>query len=481
MKLRLVVVISLFVMIAISTMAGCSLGQSVSAQGQATIARGDLTVKVNGNGKAAYANDAKLAFGSAGKIDLLAVRKLDSVKKGAVLAKLNTDNLELSLTQAKTAEAQAQVALSQSQLGLTQAQIGETQARSAQSQAEYALTAAQFNLDRSQTVSDIKDAITGVQIQISTLKANLTQAQAMGDSAAISSLNQNLNAANMELAKQNKKLADLLAKDEYARSEDAATYVIIAGDKYNRLSVEDIRMKQKQVEVAQLALTQAQQSIEQSRQNTELALQSVEQTKRALVQAQQNTAYIQKQITEATLIAPFDGIVSGLDVKQGDFMATPGLSSGTPIYLVDPQSLEVSTEIDEIDVAGVKLNQKAVIGLDALPNARFEGVVTAISVTPIVKQANTGVVVYEVKVSFAGSPPPEAKAGMTANVDIVTGEKKDVLLVPNKSIKRNAQGQTVVNVVVNQKTEERPVKLGLTDGNQTEVISGLQPGDVIIK
>jgi hypothetical protein len=53
--------------------------------------------------------------------------------------------------------------------------------------------------------------------------------------------------------------------------------------------------------------------------------------------------------------------------------------------------------------------------------------------------------------------------------------------VPNKSIKRNAQGQTVVGVVINQKTEERPVKLGLTDGNQTEAISGLQPGDIVLK
>jgi multidrug efflux pump subunit AcrA (membrane-fusion protein) len=127
------------------------------------------------------------------------------------------------------------------------------------------------------------------------------------------------------------------------------------------------------------------------------------------------------------------------------------------------------------------VNQKAAISLDALPNVRYDGIVTAISVTPIVKQINTGVVAYEVKISFVGNPPAEAKAGMTANVDIVTGEKKDVLLVPNKSIKRNAQGQTVVNVVVNQKTEERPVKLGLTDGSQTEVISGLQAGDTIVK
>ena len=461
--------------------AACGQGSGNAAQSQITVARGDLTVKVNGSGKTAYANDAKLAFGSAGKVDLLAVKKLDSVKKGTVLARLNTDNLELSLSQAKTGEAQAQVAQSQSQVALTQAQIGETQAQSALSQAEYSLTAAQFNLDRSQTVSDIKDAINDLQIQISTIKANQTQAQALGDTAAASALNQNLNATNLELAKQNKKLADLLAKDEYALSADSPTYVIIAGDKYNRLSVEDVRMKQKQVEAAQLAVTQAKQGIDQAKQNTELAGKSVEQTKRALAQAQQNTAYIQKQITEATIIAPFDGIVSGLDVKQGDFLATPGLSTGTPIYLIDPSSLEISAEIDEIDVAGVKPNQKVAISLDALPEAKFEGIVTAISVTPIVKQVNTGVVAYEAKISFVGNPPAEAKAGMTANVDIVTGAKKDVLLVPNKSIKRNAQGQTVVNVVINQKTEERQVRLGLTDGSQTEVISGLQAGDKVVK
>jgi multidrug efflux pump subunit AcrA (membrane-fusion protein) len=51
----------------------------------------------------------------------------------------------------------------------------------------------------------------------------------------------------------------------------------------------------------------------------------------------------------------------------------------------------------------------------------------------------------------------------------------------NKAIKKNAQGQAVVNVIVNQKIEERPVVLGLTDGTQTEVISGLQAGEIILK
>ena len=480
MKVWKVVAISLLVLMVVGS-AACSAGQNSALQTQVTITKGDLTVKVNGTGKAAYANDAKLAFGTAGKIEKLSIKKWDTVNKDTILAKLNTDSLELSLSQARTAEAQAQVALSQSQVALLQAQIGETQAQSAQSQAEYSLAAAQFNLDRSQAVSDIKDAITNAQWAIKVNQVNLSQAQAVGDSSAAAALNQNLLVGNIELAKQQKKLADLLAKDEYVTADDIAIYVLIGGDKYNRLSVEDVRMKQKQVEVAQNAVVQAKQNIEQTKQNTDLAKQSVEQAKRYLAQSQQNTGYIQKQITEATIVAPFSGIVAGLDVKEGDFMATPGLSTGTPIYMVDPNSLEISTEIDEIDVANVKLNQKAIINLDALPNTKFDGSVTAISVTPIVKTQNSGVVVYEVKVRFAGNPPAEAKAGMSANVDIITIEKKDILLIPNKSIKHNAQGQTVVNIVVNQKTEERQVKLGSTDGNQTEVISGLQPGDIIVK
>ena len=298
----------------------------------------------------------------------------------------------------------------------------------------------------------------------------------------MASLNQHLVSLNIDLLKQQKKLADLLSKDEYATADDAATYVLIMGEKYNRLTVDDIKMKQKQVEVAQKAVELAKQNIEQTRQNTDLAKKSIEQSKTALDQAQQNAGFIQKQITEATMTAPFDGTVAGLDVKQGDFIATPGLTTpNPPIYMVDPNSLEISTEIDEIDVANVKLNQKALITLDALPNAKFEGTVTGIGLTPIVKTLSSGVVVYEVKVRFNGKPPVEAKAGMSTNVDIVTGEKKDALLVPNKSLKRNGQGQTIVNIVVNQKVVERTVVTGLTDGNQTEVLSGLQPGDTIVR
>jgi HlyD family secretion protein len=241
----------------------------------------------------------------------------------------------------------------------------------------------------------------------------------------------------------------------------------IDGQRYEKLILEDIRIKQLQVEAAQ--------------EDIEQAAQTVEQAQRSLEQAKKAVAVAQKQLDDASIIAPFDGSVAALDVKEGDIVAAPGSSSGVPVYIVDSNSLEINAEIDEIDVANIEPGQRAIITLDSFPNDEFEGKVTAISLIPISKPQNSGVVVYEVKIGFTGGIPPKVKSGMSAVVDIVTSEKKDVVLVPNKSIRRNSQGQTVVNVVVDQKIEERAVVLGQTDGTQTEVISGLNAGETIIK
>jgi HlyD family secretion protein len=446
--------ISLFILILLATSA-CSpvSGQNPSSQ-QVSIARGDIIVKVNGSGKTLYANDAKLNFGTAGRIEKLAVKKGDRVTRGTEIAKLDTANLELSLSQAQTAEAQAKVTLAQSVL--------------AQTQAETALTSAQMDLDKIKEVSDYKNRILDLEWTIKIAKVNLRQAAATNDANNANYLNRYIAETNSQLAKEQKKLADLLAKDAY---QGTATYIDtsaiydVNGKQIDRLTVEDIRLKEQRIESAQ--------------QNIDQAKLTVSQSQRALEQAQKTIGYTQKQIKESTIVAPFDGVIATMDAKEGDYVAAPGTYLGTLIYMVDTNSLEVSTEIDEIDIANVSLNQKTLVRLDALPVTQFEGNVTAISVTPKEKPQNAGVVVYEVKIGFAGTPPTQAKSGMSATVDVVTNVKKDVLLVPNKSIKKNNQGQTTVNVIVNQKPEERKVVLGLSDGTQTEVINGLNEGDLV--
>ena len=466
MKYFRIAVISLFFLILTASTA-CSFSSSqAQAEQQVTVTRGDLAIKVNGSGKAGYAKDARLSFGTAGKIEKVNVKKGDMVDKGSVLAILNTDALELTLSQAQTDEAKAQLISIQSRTALVQAEIGEAEA-------SHALTAAQFNLDKIEDVGKIKDKIMDLEWQLKIAETNRSQAQAAGNTSTVKALNDIIRDTNSELDRQNQKLQDLLSQDEYA---GVAPYevksLIIGGERYDRLLVEDIRMKQQQVLLSEKA-------VEQARQNIELAKQSVVQAERSVEQAQKHIKYTQLQLQEASILAPFNGLVADVGVKEGDYVTTSGANSDVPVYLVDPGSLEIAAEVDEIDMAVIKLNQKSAINLDAFPDKEFEGIVTAISVIPVVKTQNSGVVVYEVKVGFTGNPPAEVKSGMSAVVDIISQEKKNIVLLPNKSIKRNNQGQTIVNVLINQKFEERPVVLGITDGSQTEVISGLNEGEMV--
>ncbi|MCX5713918.1 MAG: efflux RND transporter periplasmic adaptor subunit, partial [Candidatus Omnitrophica bacterium] len=191
----------------------------------------------------------------------------------------------------------------------------------------------------------------------------------------------------------------MLAKRDYA---GIATYEI-AGQKYDRLILEDIINKQSQIAAAQL-------SVEQAKQNIELY-------KRTLDQAQMSIKVARKQLDNATMVAPIDGIVISLDVKEGDTVLSPTMSSRAIMYIIDPKSIEINAQIDEIDIASIKLGQRVVINMDSLPDSKFEGKVTAIDLVPVANPANSGVVVYEVKIGFA-EIPAAVKVGMSATVDI---------------------------------------------------------------
>jgi HlyD family secretion protein len=501
MKTLKIMALSLF-LIMLAGVSACSFGQKAGSQPHTTVTKGDITVKVNGTGKTSYANDAALAFGAAGKIEQINVKKGDTVNRGAVLARLETANLELALSQARVDEAtaraaklQSQMAVAQAQMAVTQAQQDVAQAASVQTQAEAALTLAQFNLDRIQAVGDIKDQIMKIQMLINAAEESRHQANLAGDSQTYTYFFQRLAELNQEYTKKNTDLQKLLAKDEYS---GVAPYEVMAydpvdrtfnlgGQTYNRLIVEDIQMKQQQVVIAQQSIElakqnilKAQQNVAQANQNVEKTRQSVEQADLTLEQAAKAIAVAQKQLDSAVISAPFDGVVANLDVKTGDYYMASGVSGATPLYMVEPASLEIKAEVDEIDIAAVQVGQPAVIEMDAVSGLPIEGRVSSISLLPVTRAVNSGVVVYEVKVQFAGTPPAWVKSGMSANVEIVTIRKNSVLTVPNKALQQNPRGQKTVRVLVDNQSQEKALSLGLNDGTQSEVISGVNEGEVIL-
>jgi len=222
----------------------------------------------------------------------------------------------------------------------------------------------------------------------------------------------------------------------------------------------------------------AKQSVEQAKQYVEQVKLSLEQAKQTLEQTKKSVEHAQKQLDEATIIAPFDGLIACVAVTEVDVIPSPSFSPQTIIYLIDPTSMELKVDVDEIDIPDVKLKQKAIISLDALPDVQFEGKITFISSIP---SPEAGVVLYEIKISFDVPPDFELKIGMSAAVDIIINERSNVLLVPDRAVKKDSQGNTVVKVMVDDEIEERPVVTGISDGFQTEIVDGLDEGELVMR
>ncbi len=451
----------LIILVMSVTACSSAANQAVRPVQQITAIRGDLITNISGNGKISIVTDAKLSFGSGGKLATLNVKEGDRVTNGQVLAKLDTSALELAQAQGKVAQDQAQVGLAQAKVAMDQALLAQTVAKSS-------LAGAQFNLDKTQAISDIKDAITNDQL---TIKAAQVQIQA-GDTASVGYLNQFIMQTSGDLLKQQKKLSDLLNTAQYA---DVKAYytAITLNQQYDLLTVEDIRMKQ-------LAVEAAQKVVDQSASGITLVQKTIDQANDGIALAQKNLDYIQKQINDSTITAPFDGTVATLYYKQGDIIPSPVAAPQIIIYLIDTGHLEVAVNVDELDSPSVQVGQNASIRIDALPGTTLPGTVTSISAGPNAQAAALGTTVYVAKVAFNVPQGLAVKTGMNANVDIISQVRKNVLLLPGAAIKQDGQGKTYVQIMNNQTITNQPVVTGARAGTNIEIVSGLKEGDKVV-
>jgi len=203
---------------------------------------------------------------------------------------------------------------------------------------------------------------------------------------------------------------------------------------------------------------------------TDIAQQqaAVQQAQAALQQAEDNLA-------KATLTAPIDGVVTAVNIKPGDLVGTASASGA--ISILNNTGLYLQATIGETDFPNVKVGQQTVITVDALPNQRFVGHVSAISLSPTVTQ---GVVTYTVLIALDTTQDLSSLApGMTATAAIVTTQHPNVLVVPSRAVQRQG-GQQVVQVWVDGHVQTRPVTTGLTANNLTEITSGLHEGDLVV-
>ncbi|MBA7503701.1 Multidrug resistance protein MdtA [subsurface metagenome] len=208
--------------------------------------------------------------------------------------------------------------------------------------------------------------------------------------------------------------------------------------------------------------------------SVKLAELETDEARAALDMAKLELAVVELELAKATIIAPFDGIIADVYIDEGQQLSAMTYSSPA-IYLVDPSNVEMSGEIDEIDISKVKLGQEAIITLIALPDKKVKGKVTFISPTGKVWEDEVS---YKITITL-GNPDEELKDGMSASAEIITNRRDNVLLIPNRAIQGSLENPWV-EVVTDDETEKRQVTLGLSNGIYSEVLSGLKEGEKVV-
>ena len=193
--------------------------------------------------------------------------------------------------------------------------------------------------------------------------------------------------------------------------------------------------------------------------------------KAAVDQAQAQLDLAKYNLASASIVAPFDGAVSAVNANVGD---TVTATTGPVASIVDPNDLRLDVSVDETEVSRIQPGQDVQVNLDALPGQAVIGKVLAIAPNAAFQ---TGVATYTVTISVPSTKT--IKPGMTADTSIVYAKHDSALIVPSRAI-RNQGSQRVVGVLVGDKVESRPVTVGISDGNNTEILSGLKAGDAVV-
>jgi HlyD family secretion protein len=208
----------------------------------------------------------------------------------------------------------------------------------------------------------------------------------------------------------------------------------------------------------------------------------LKQARAQVMQSQASLKQLEEQLSYTTIVAPMDGVILSRDVEIGDAVSSILVLGSTATLIMtegDINEVYVQGKVDEADIAHVYMAQPARIKVESFRDRAFNGKVTKIAPLGVEKD---NVTTFEVRVSI-NNPGGELKANMTANAEILLDEHKGVLTVPENAVIYDNQKNASVEIPDKKQKEGKrkvPVKVGLSNGSVTEILSGLKEGDQVV-
>jgi len=395
---------------------------------------GDVTLAVSAIGLLSAERSNALSFLAAGRVLEVRVQRDDYVLEGDILARLDDKAARLSYEQAL--------------LGVERAEL-ELQDLLEPDDTQIRLAEAALNSARGAYLSAVT-AVTADQISAAQLayEQSVTTLNAWQD-----------------------RLDNGLPPDEYEMTR-AQVGELFVNSQIARLQLEQLQTSTNpQAGAAAARVRQAEQELERAKAGPTQAQRDAAQ--QAIRRAENQLERARVAYERTVLRAPFAGVVSQINIEVGA-LAAPGLPA---IEITDVEPLELTVQVDEVDVGQIQEGMAVRVELDALPDVLLPAKLTRIAQTG---NSSGGIVTYDVEIALEGQDE-RARVGMTAEATIVIEEKQDVLVVPNLYIRLDRRsGRAFVNVLrPDDRIEEVEVTLGLRGQEDSEILSGLEEGDLI--
>jgi HlyD family secretion protein len=200
--------------------------------------------------------------------------------------------------------------------------------------------------------------------------------------------------------------------------------------------------------------------------------------RRAAADQSRNALQRAERDLDLTVIrAPVDGVLVARPVEVGTAVADIQNGGTVVAELADDRRIHMKAEVDENEVARLRVDQHAVVRIDAFPDETFDGRVRRISSSG---ESDGSIASFEVEIELA--PDERVRVGMSADARIAVARHADVLLVPNRAILHDPQGPAVRRVREDRPDEFELVRVSevYTDGFQTVVGSGVREGDRLV-
>ena len=503
--------------------------QSAKAAGQinyrtAVVANGDVTDAVEASGVVQPLTTVDVKSRAGGRLIKLNVDVGSVVKTGTLVGRIdpsdtlsayNQSEADLTTARARLSQTQQQARMSGAQDTLTvtgaqqailsaqakltqaqsQAQVQPALTSSAISQAKASLAAAEqqyqqlraatnpqaraaARADNAQAKATVAAADATYSRQNQLLKKGFVAQQAVDTALAARDV------ARATLAQTQQRLQTIDADQKAALAASAARVSeakgALASAQANRY---EIGSRQQDVDAARAALSQAQVTLKNAQaglMQDGIRQSDIQAAQASVSKAQAEVNNTSVQLHDATIYAPRSGVILQKYVEEGTIITSgqSQSSDGTKIVQIgDVSTLFIDVSVDESDVGKIKMGQKVLIALDAVPDAKPTGRVVRIDPQAV---NDRDVTTVHVRVQIQ-KPDPAIKPGMNATCQFILRDVHDVLVVPSDAVKEGRSGGNTVRVLGKDgKAAARTVEVGVVGSDKTEIKSGLQAGDKVI-